>query len=82
MPEMTPIQFDKEMIRHFGVRKPRQYLDGLIWSATRKIILDVIKLDELLHQRHGQYEENNMSMSDIIEQEYGINAKRFCESVL
>ena len=44
---------------------------------TRRIELDVIKLDDLLHARHGDYEDSELSMSDIIIQKYGTMANAF-----
>jgi hypothetical protein len=51
--------------------------DTALMMCTGRIELDLIKLDDLMHERHGDYEDSELSMSDIISQEYGTVANAF-----
>ena len=42
------------------------------------IRLDIIALDDLLHERHGNYEDEGLSMSDFVRKNYGEKAHNFC----
>lgn len=48
---------------------------------TQRFHLDAIKFDDLMHERHGEFEEErNMCTFDLIVAEYGENAKDWVES--
>lgn len=47
-------------------------------AAMRKEAkLDTIALDDLLHERHGDYEDEGLSMRDLVAREYGDEAVTF-----
>ena len=51
------------------------------FRLIHKIKLDVSEFDNLMHERHGEFEEERgMSTLDLIEAEYGENAKDWVES--
>jgi len=49
------------------------FYDGLLTVAFKRIVIDIIKFDDYLHQVHGNYEEENKSMEDIVKEYYGEN---------
>lgn len=50
-------------------------------ALTRKeAALDLLALDDLLHERHGEYEEEGLSMRELIIREYGEEAANFVSS--
>lgn len=42
----------------------------------RRVTIDIIALDDKLHQMFGNYEEQGKSMKDIITENYGEKAVR------
>ena len=75
-------EFAKEMNELFRIKNGHTYLDTYLMQLSGKIELDILKLDDLLHERHGEYEEGTKSMSDITIQEYGVMANAFVDTML
>ena len=57
-------------------------MDAQLMCITRRLELDVLKLDDLFHERHGEYEQDGKSMTDITIQEYGIQANAFVDLMI
>lgn len=68
--------FAKVLTKYFNVRQnPQKYCDTLHWIVKKEFRVDLIQLDILLHERHGEYEkERKISMAELIEEEYGREA--------
>ena len=66
---------------YFGVSFGRFY-DGLMSVISKRLVIDILKFDDWLHDRHGKYEDKKLSMSDIIFQYYGRDACEFIESLM
>ncbi len=52
-----------------------------LWDKKLSLIfgtlqIDIIYLDDIIHQRHGNYEDKNMSLKDAILKYYGEDAQR------
>lgn len=75
-------EFTRRMNELFRLKNGHIYLDTCLMLVTGQIELDILKLDDLLHERHGEYEQDARSMSDIMLQEYGAMANAFVESLL
>ena len=75
-------EFAKQMNELFQIKNGHTYLDTCLMLLTGKIELDILKLDDLYHDRHGEYEEDTKSMSDITIQEYGAVADAFVDLML
>ena len=75
-------EFTKTMNELFRLKNGHAYLDTRLMHITGKIELDILKLDDLLHERHGEYELDALSMSDIMIQEYGDMANDFVDTML
>ena len=75
-PKSIP-EFTKLLNSLFNVRNGHSYLDTRLMCLTNCLELDVFKLDCLLHERHGNYEDDGKSMSTVITQEYGLIANAF-----
>ena len=78
----NPLDFFKGLKMYFGIFSPNDYLCKTV-LITRVVKIDIIKFDDWLHGKYGNYEiDNNMSMSQIISKKYGIEAKVFIEKYL
>ena len=75
-------EFTKQMNKLFLINDGHMYLDTYLMQLTGKIELDILKLDDLYHERHGEYESDSKSMSDITIQEYGAVANAFLDLML
>lgn len=80
-PKSIP-EFTKRMNELFKLKNGHTYLDATLMLITGRIELDILKLDDLLHERHGEYEREAKSMSDITIQEYGVLANAFVDSII
>lgn len=59
-----------EFTKVFGIGfKP--FYDGLVSVATKQLWIDVLKFDEWLQKKHGNYEDEGRSMNDVIREHYG-----------
>ena len=63
----------KDFYRVFGVNIAPFYY-GLLTVLSKKICIDIFLFDDYLHQIHGEYEEQGISMEKLIEQKYGNEA--------
>ena len=80
-PKSIP-EFTRRMNELFRLKNGYTYLDTTLMMCSGRIELDVIKLDDLLHERHGRYEDEALSMSDITLQEYGTVANAFVDLLI
>lgn len=79
--QMMLTVFRREWHKRFPKLNPSQYMDILIWVATRKVSIDVIKLDDWLHKQYGNYEENRgLSMKELLAVEFGEQTAKFVET--
>jgi len=46
-------------------------LDGMLSWLAGETVLDMFKFDTLLHEKHGNYEEQGLSMEDVLRNNYG-----------
>jgi len=54
----------------FGIGfKP--FYDGLMSVLQKQLCIDIVKFDEWLHEKHGNYEDAGQSMDDCIREHYG-----------
>lgn len=79
---MSALEYHEGMKRHFGINSAGRFLDRLAIMASRRVALDVLAFDEWLHERHGEYENDGLSMADCIAKHYGERAKAFVESLI
>ncbi len=80
-PKSIP-EFTKKMNELFNLKNGHKYLDAQLMCITRRLELDVLKLDDLFHELHGTYEDDGKSMRDITLQEYGIQANAFVDLMI
>lgn len=80
---MSPLEFHAGFKRHFpGVGNAGRFMDVLMLRIRRTPTLDVLAFDDWLHERHGEYEADGMSMAECIAKHYGEPARAFIESIL
>ncbi len=70
----------REFGRLFGLPLG-DYYDPLISICTLRVCIDIVKLDERLHQEWGAYEEKGQSMKDCILEHYGRDAAILIEKM-
>lgn len=75
-------EFAKKMNELFQLKNGHSYLDTEMMCLTNRLELDIFKLDDLLHERHGEYEDAGKSMNDMIIQEYGPMANTFVDLMI
>jgi len=62
--------------QYFNCKPP---LDGLLMMVFKRPIINLSKFDEIFHEKHGNYEERNMSMGDVLKKEYPADIAEFIE---
>ena len=76
-------EFVKGMKTHFEITHGVQNFIGLPESNPKKVIMNIVKFDDWLHEKHGNYEEEQgLSMGEIISKEYGIEANIFSKTAM
>lgn len=76
--------FAEALEKHFQIpaKKWKEYACPTTF-ITREFRIDAVRLDGLMHERHGEFEnEQGLSTFGIIEKEYGKGAATWIESVL
>lgn len=65
----------------FGIGfKP--FYDGLMSVASKQLCIDIMKFDEWLHEKHGDYEDAGQSMDDCIREHYGDEGAKLINEVI
>ena len=67
--------------KHFGL-SIIDYIDNVLSWVTGRCVLDIIRFDDLIHNRHGNYEELGMSLNDLIVENYGEESVLFLEKLI
>lgn len=63
-------QLNDEFDRVFGIGfKP--FYNGLVSVTSKHLCIDILKFDEWLHKKHGNYEDAGQSMDNCIREHYG-----------
>ena len=58
-------------------------IDETLSMMQHKPVIDILKLDDILHEVHGDYEgDHGWSMKDLINKKYGDLAMLFVESLI
>lgn len=82
---MTPNQiFRKGMLKHFGIQTSQagEFMDPIFIQISKEVKLDVLKFDDWLHEKHGEYEADGLSMGEAIDKFYSVEASVFVKSFL
>lgn len=70
-----------EFQRVFGIGfKP--FYDGLMSVVSKQLCIDIMKFDEWLHEKHGDYEDAGQSMDDCIREHYGEEGVKLINEVI
>ncbi|KAA6347177.1 hypothetical protein EZS27_005346 [termite gut metagenome] len=57
------------------------FYDGFTTMLFKKIKINSFRFDDYLHQLHGEYEQGNKMLSDIILEKYGEEALHLIEEL-
>lgn len=76
-------EFCAGLKKHFKIAVPNDFLDRT-FLPLKIVSLDILLFDDLMHKRHGDYDEGNeaISLKDLVEREYGVEASKFVESAI
>jgi len=69
-------QFQKQFKKFFPQLNPSEYQDILVWQATRRVSIDIIKLDDWL-QKEFPYENLGLSMREALTEKFGKDTSDF-----
>ena len=58
------------------------FYDGLMSVASGHICIDVIKFDDWLHDKYGNYEDSGQSMKELIRDKYGEQSVKLIEDLI
>lgn len=75
---------DTEMFeRIFGVRFS-SYMDSMLTVVSKRPCIDIMKFDDFLHKKFGDYDDgdNPMSMRELLDKEYGEEASKLIERLI
>ena len=69
---------------HFAISDPNPYIDKSLSLLCKRFVLDIFKFDEFLHDKFGNYDhgEDSISMKELILKKYGVDAERFISSLI
>ncbi len=76
--------FRKGMQKHFGLSTTAagEFMDLIFIQLRKEVKLDVLKFDDWLHEKHGEYEADGLSMEEAIDKFYSVDATLFVKSFL
>ena len=60
----------------------KSFYDGLMSIAMNHLCIDILKFDDWLHERYGDYEDNGQSMDDVVREKYGEKGVRLIEQLI
>lgn len=82
--EMKITEFNQAKSQFYDYFKVgiNRFHDVILSIAFQKITLDITEFDSYLHQQFGEYEERNLSLKDIVINNYGLNAYEFLEELI
>lgn len=80
---MTALQYHSAMRKHFpGIGNPGRFLDPLAIQMGKRVAVDVLALDDWLHEKHGEYENDGLSMAECISKHYGGPAAELVQALI
>jgi hypothetical protein len=74
--------FKRDLSILFQIHDYVRVYDPISSLVEMKPILNILNLDAILITRHGNYENNNQSMRDIVLKHYGSEGVKFIENHL
>ena len=79
------INVSKLFKKYFGVEErtfTKEFWDKNLTLYTGKIKIKLFVFDDFLHLKHGNYEEADMSMKDVIRKMHGEDAEKLIQELL
>ena len=78
---MTVAELFKGLEKHFKLPHPQRYLCPTS-LMQKKGVLNIVKLDDWLIEKHGDYMDGKTSMADFVKKEYGQEACDFIKEAM
>ena len=57
-------------------------IDTLMSITCKRVVVDIVHIDTILHSRFGDYEDRGLSMEDLITKEYGEDSTTLLNKML
>lgn len=64
----------------FGLKLMDYFDEDLLHKGI--LLFDILKFDDWLHRKFGNYEDDKKSMKDIVSEHFGDNASRLIDSLI
>ena len=58
------------------------FYDGLMSVTSKRLCIDILKFDDWLHEQYGDYEDNGLSMEDVVRKHYGDNGVNLIKGLI
>jgi hypothetical protein len=79
---LNDIPFVDSKFKEYFNRRFVEFEDRDSTIFFKRLCIDIIKFDELIHNLYGDYENKNLSMAEVISQNIGYEAKELIENLL
>ena len=74
---------NKKLLSHFPYGRKQLYFDILLSIVEDRLVLDLWKFDDFMHEIYGEYEdEQGLSLYDLLVKEKGIEFAKYIEGLL
>ena len=81
-PVLTLPEAHKYFRKYFREKKLNEFLDAELTYLSGSPKINLIKLDDYLHSKHGDYEKEELCLAEVLIKHYGEEAKRLIEKML
>lgn len=71
----------KHLFTNYFDLRISDFYEKLLSIGFQRITIDVVKFDNWLHIKHGDYESKGLSLKDVIISNYGIEAYNFIDAL-
>ena len=59
----------------------KEFYDGMMSVALKHLCIDIIKFDDWLHEKYGNYEDSGQSMKELIQEKCGEKGVKLIEDL-
>jgi hypothetical protein len=73
---------NRKLLSHFPPGKKQLYFDVELSVVFKRPVLDLVKFEGLMHQVYGEYEEQGLSLYDLLVKEKGEVFAKFVEGFI
>jgi hypothetical protein len=84
LPTVNWVEANDYIISVFSplTQNKRKFMDGALTLVLNRPVLDIYAFDDYLHEVYGNYEENGLSMYELLVKQYGQEFAEFIKKLL